>query len=252
MSAPASGWNPALNCDMPVLLRQFLDGSSATLSYLLADLRSREAVIIDPVHEHVPLYLGVLGELGLKLTTTIDTHVHSDHLSGSASLKRLVGARIAIGRHAGASGADLLLSEGDSLALGGEKLEVIETPGHTRGCISLRWQDRLFTGDALLIGSCGDADSPGADAGLLYDTLTRKILRFPDETLIYPGHLLSEQRVSCVGEERVRNWRIRGVSRDEFAARMATAPRPLVGGRPEIAQANSRYQEEVAGTPPAA
>lgn len=206
----------------PPIFRQFLDPTTRAASYLLADASPGEAVLIDPVREQLPLYLSVLRELRLRLVYALDTHLHADHVTAAATLREITGARIGIGRQIGIEGADLLLADGTELAFGGQHLQVLATPGHTPGCVTYRWRDRLFTGDALLIGGCGNTRI--GDAGLLYDSITRRILRHPDDTLIYPGHLLggdSGQRVSCVAEERARNPFVRGLSRDEFIAHLA-------------------------------
>lgn len=200
--------------------RQLFDSASATYTYLLADLEAGQAVLIDPVLDALDLYLGLLDELGAALTYTLETHVHADHITAAAALRSRTGARIGAGRGSGTC-ADLFLAEGYVLSFGNEQLHVIETPGHTEACVSYRWEDRLFTGDALLIGGCGRTDLPGGDAGRLYDNLMRKIFTLPDETLVYPAHDYRGRWVSCVGEERAANPRLSGRTRDEFIALMA-------------------------------
>ena len=138
------------------------------------------------------------------------------------------------------SAADRLLKEGECIEVGGLKVEVIATPGHTSRCLTYHCADRLFTGDCLLIGDCGNLCSSSADAGRLYDSITRKILCFPDETLLYPGHDWQGRQVSCVGEERRNNPFFCGISRDEFIARMAARPCPLSASAQEIALINRR------------
>ncbi len=213
----------------PTLLRQFADRATGALSYLLACADSRQAVMIDPVQGDLSLYLGVLDELGLCLAYAVDTHLHADHVTGAAALRAATGARIAVPRHCGAGGCDLLLADGDRLTAGTIALEVLATPGHTAHSLTLRWRDRLFTGDSLLIGSAGGTGEPGGDAGRLYDSVTRVLLPLPDETLLYPGHDHQGRRVGCIGEERRCNPLFAGVSRDEFISRRAAgddAPPP--------------------------
>lgn len=179
---------------------------------------SARALLIDPVSMQVPLYLGAIKELGLKLEWVLETHLHSDHVSGADELRECTGARIAASRQSGIEAADRLLSDGDLLSLGTQQLTVIATPGHTPGCLTYCWEDRLFTGDSLLIGGCGNLDEPRANGVALYDSVTRRLLCLPDETLVYPGHCLNGRRVSCIGEERERNPYFHGISRDHFVA----------------------------------
>lgn len=198
--------------------RQLRDSASACYTYLLGSQAGGEAVLVDPVADQVPLYLGLLGELGLRLSWVVDTHLHTDHLSAAADLRRRTGARVACSLTSGILGADCRLQDGDRLTWGGEILDILATPGHTPGCLTLRWGDRLFTGDALLIGGCGQGGEPGGNAGALYDSVTRRLLPLADELLVFPGHDRDGRRVSCIGDERQTNPLFSGVSRDEFIA----------------------------------
>lgn len=198
--------------------RQLRDPATATFTYLIGGGPAAEAVIIDPVVDHVPLYLGVLKELALTLAWVLETHLHADHISAADTLREWTGARVAVGDQAGMAGADRLLRDGDFLSVGSETIEVLATPGHTPGCLTYRWADRLFTGDSLLIGGCGRIDEPGGNGVLLFDSVTRRLFAFADETLVYPGHGYNERWVSCIGEERENNPLFHGVSRDRFVA----------------------------------
>jgi glyoxylase-like metal-dependent hydrolase (beta-lactamase superfamily II) len=198
--------------------RQFRDSTTGTFTYLVGCGATSRALVIDPVASQTLLYLGVLRELRLSLGWVLETHRHSDHPSGAEALREATGARIAAGRQSGIESADRLLADGDVLELGMETLTVIATPGHTPGCLTYCWDDRLFTGDSLLIGGCGDLEAPHANGVVLYDSVTRRLLGFPDETLVYPGHCLGGRRVSCIGEERERNPYFHGISRDRFVA----------------------------------
>lgn len=201
-------------------IRQFLDRPTATLSYLISCPDSGQAVMIDPVDGDVALYLGVLEEMKWRLACVLETHLHEDHVSGAGKLRQATGANIACG-DAQIQNADRLLHEGEQIDVGSLLLNVIATPGHTPNCLSYQCGDRLFTGDCLLIGDCGNLCAVGADAGRLYDSITRKLLRFTDETLLYPGHEQQGRQVSCIGDERRNNPLLSGVSRDEFIARIA-------------------------------
>jgi sulfur dioxygenase len=214
--------------------RQRFDAASSTYTYLLACGRTREAVLIDPVLEQRERDLALIAELGVTVRWLLDTHVHADHVTGASALKQaLAGAavgapRTAVGLACEADGYDRALSHGDHLAFGDEVLAVIATPGHTPGSMSFLWRDRLFTGDALLIGGCGRTDFQSGDAGQLYDAVTQRLFTLPAETLVYPGHDYKGRRVSCIGEERDTNPRLAGKGRDEFIALMGALdlPRP--------------------------
>ncbi|MDD2741314.1 MAG: MBL fold metallo-hydrolase [Rhodocyclaceae bacterium] len=218
-------------------IRQFLDRPSGSLSYLLACPESKRAVMIDPVADDLALYLGVLDEMQWQLDYVLETHLHADHLTAAASLRQATGAKIASG-DAQMQNADCQLQEGDRLNIGKLQISVIATPGHTPCCLTYHCADRLFTGDCLLIGDCGNLCDNGADAGRLYDSITRKLLRFADETLLYPGHFQQGRQVSCIGDERRNNPLFCGVSRDEFIARMANRPCQMAARCNEIAAAN--------------
>jgi sulfur dioxygenase len=220
--------------------RQFRDSATETFSYLIGCGAESSALLIDPVAIQVPLYLGVLKELGLKLEWILETHLHSDHLSGADELRECTGARIAASRQSGIEVVDKLLADGDTLALGTQTITVIATPGHTPGCLTYCYEDRLFTGDSLLIGGCGDLEEPRANGVALYDSVTRRLLSLPDETLVYPGHCLQGRRVSCIGEERERNPYFHGVSRDRFVAVRTGEPDQFPVARQSAIEANRR------------
>jgi glyoxylase-like metal-dependent hydrolase (beta-lactamase superfamily II) len=173
------------------------------------------------------MYLSLLREQGLQLKYVLETHVHADHITGASALRTATGALAAIGAHAGASCADIQLESNNVLTFGNEHIKALATPGHTTGCTSYLWRDRLFTGDALLIGGCGRTDFQGGDAGTLYDSITRQIWPLADEMLIYPGHDYHHKHVSSVAQERETNPRLSGKSRDEFIAIMNQLDLPM-------------------------
>ncbi|MEW5780887.1 MAG: MBL fold metallo-hydrolase [Pseudomonadota bacterium] len=208
--------------------RQLRDEPTGAYSYLIGCGETGRALVIDPVVSQTPLYLSLLGELALTLEWVLETHLHADHISAADSLRAWTGARVAVGAHTGIADADRLLHDGDHLRCGSIELEVLATPGHTPGCVSYHWRGRLFTGDCLLIGSCGRTDEPGSNAATLYDSVVRRLFAFPDETLVYPGHCLNGRRVSSIGEERESNPLFLNVSRDSFAST------PIVNDLPGI------------------
>ncbi|QID19761.1 MBL fold metallo-hydrolase [Nitrogeniibacter mangrovi] len=208
------------------MFRQLFDAESSTCTYLLADPLTADAVLIDTVREHTGAYLTLLQELGLKLRWTLETHVHADHVTAAASLRELAGSRAIASTAAGADCADLKVDDGSTIVFGNEVIRVIATPGHTPGCVTYRWCDRVFTGDALLIDGCGRTDFQGGDAGTLYDSITTHLFTLPAETLVYPGHDYKGRRVSSIGEQKTGNPRLAGQTREEFVALMAALDLP--------------------------
>lgn len=205
---------------MSIIFKQLFDEDSCTLTYLLADPLNGDAVIIDSVREHLGLYSTLLQSLELRLVWLLETHVHADHMTAAAGLKELTGARTVTGAKAGAPCADRLVDEGDTIVFGSEVIRVLPTPGHTPGCVSYRWRDRVFSGDALLIGGCGRTDFQGGDAGTLHDSIMGQLLSLPDETLVFPAHDYHGRRVSSVGQEKLTNQRLIGRSREAFVTLM--------------------------------
>ncbi len=212
---------------MAIFKQLFEDGGTSTMTYIIADADTREAVIIDPVLEQVDRDLKVIEELGLELKYIVETHVHADHVTGGSGLKKATGAEFVAGIGTGVSCSDLMLADGDTLTFGNEVLHAIATPGHTNGCMSYRWRDRLFTGDTILIEAAGRTDFQEGDAGALYDSI-RKLMAYPDEYLVYPAHDYNDRRVSSVGQEKLRNPYVRAESREAFIRMMdeLDLPRP--------------------------
>lgn len=205
-----------------MIFRQLFEPVSSTYTYLLADERTREALLIDPVIEEIETYARLLAGLDLRLVYTLETHVHADHVTAGGLLRERLGSRSVVHRDSGADCADVLVQEGDRLRVGAIELEVRETPGHTDGCVAYVGADRVFTGDALLIGGCGRTDFQQGDAGTLYDSVHGKILSLPPDTLVYPAHDYNGRTVSTVKEERAKNPRLGGGrTREEFIEIMA-------------------------------
>ena len=198
-----------------MVFRQLFDTDSFTLTYLLADEQGI-AVIIDPVLEHVGTYLSLLDSLNLTLRWVLDTHVHADHITGARAIKERTGATTAISANCVATGYDRQLADGETLAFGAESIHVIATPGHTSESLCYLWRDRLFTGDTLMINTCGRTDFQNGSSTEMYHSITQKLFVLPDETLVYPSHDYKERRVSCIGEEKALNVRIAGKTLDEF------------------------------------
>lgn len=206
----------------PLIFRQLFEPVSSTYTYLLADAVTRRAVLIDPVVEEVETYARLLADLDLTLEYTLETHVHADHVTAGAALRDRFGSRTVVHRDGGAECADVPVKGGDHIQVGAIDLEVRETPGHTNGCVAYVGADRVFTGDALLIGGCGRTDFQQGDAGRLYDSVHSQILSLSPDTLVYPAHDYKGRTVSTVKEEIATNARLGGGRpREEFIGIMA-------------------------------
>jgi len=196
--------------------RQLFDVETSTYTYILGDPITRDAVIIDPVREQVDRDLAELEAAGLQLRSILETHVHADHITGAAQLEDRTGAETVVSKHGGAPCADRQVDDGDMVVFGNEVIRILATPGHTPGCVSYHWRDRVFTGDALFVGGCGRTDFQGGDAATLYQSITIQLFPLPDETLVFPGHDYNGRWVSSIAQERRSNPRLGGTTEAEF------------------------------------
>ena len=206
-----------------ILFRQLFDPQSSTYTYLLADPDSRDAVMIDPVYEEAPRDAALVRELRLNLLYTLETHLHADHVTGASNLKERLGSRIAISADSGAEGADRYLKDRDTVKFGQRYLQVRATPGHTSGCLTYVLDDETmaFTGDCVLIRSCGRTDFQHGDPRVMYRAVHAQIFSLPESCLLYPAHDYRGLTVSSVGEERQYNPRLGGeVGEDDFVGYM--------------------------------
>ncbi|MDQ6988830.1 MAG: MBL fold metallo-hydrolase [Mariprofundaceae bacterium] len=192
-----------------MIFRQLFDHDTWTYTYLLADEKSKEAVLIDPVLEKTDRDLQLLEELGLTLKYALDTHVHADHITANGQLRERTGCQTAVSAKNEVDCIDLHLKDGDSLTFGALKLDVLETPGHTGGCLSFVCEDKVFTGDALMIRACGRTDFQQGDAATLYHSITQKLFQLGDDKQVYPGHDYKGMSSSTIAEEKEHNPRIR-------------------------------------------
>lgn len=235
-----------------LIFRQLFDPTSSTYSYLLGDGVSRQAVLIDPVMEQEGRDRALLGELGLNLQYTLETHVHADHVTAASLLKQHLGSRIALSRHANAEGADRLLGDGDRIEFGKRYVTVRETPGHTNSCVTyiMDNESMAFTGDCLLIRGCGRTDFQQGDARQLYRSVRDKIFSLPQDCLIYPGHDYRGVSVSSVAEERAFNPRLGGdLSESDFAGYMDNLGLPHPKKMDIAVPANLRCGQPQGGAP---
>jgi sulfur dioxygenase len=199
-----------------MLFRQLFDKTSSTYTYLIASAKGREALIIDPVLENVEQYIKLLKELDLKLVKVIDTHIHADHISGIAELRDKTNCVTVMGDKTSTDVVAMKVADQEIVKIEGLELQAIYTPGHTIESFSFLMNDRVFTGDTLLIRGTGRTDFQNGNARDSYNSIFNKLLKLPDETLIYPGHDYKGKLVSSIIEEKKFNPRLQVSSPDEY------------------------------------
>lgn len=202
-------------------VRQLFDPESYSYSYLLWDAETLDAALIDPVRNMVVRDIQLIRELGLSLRYTLETHIHADHVTGSGILRSTLNSLVLMHENCRSKCPDVLLKEGDRLPLGNSRIDVIHTPGHTDSDVSYLIPGMVFTGDTLLIRSCGRTDYPSGDAGTLFDSITRRLFTLPGDTLVYPGHDYNGRASSTIAEEKAYNPQLgNGTLRDTFISTM--------------------------------
>ena len=199
-----------------MIFRQLFDATSGTYTYLIASRRGGEALIIDPVLEKVDRYLQLVRDLDVKLVKAIDTHLHADHITGLGALRDRTQCVTVMGEQTKADVVSIRVAEGDTVDVEGIALEALYTPGHTNDSYSYLMQDRVFTGDTLLIRGTGRTDFQNGDPRAQYDSIFNKLLKLPTETLVYPAHDYKGDTVSTIGEEKACNPRLQVKSVDEY------------------------------------
>ena len=203
-----------------MIFRQLFDSVSGTYSYLLASRAGGEALILDPVLEKVDRYCQLLRELDLKLVKAVDTHLHADHVTGLGELRNRTHCVTVMGEQSKADVVSMRVSEGDRVTIEGITLDVMYTPGHTDDSYRFLMGDRVFTGDTLLIRGTGRTDFQNGSARAQYDSIFNRLLKLPDETLVFPAHDYKGDTVSTIGEERRHNPRLQVRSVDEYVELM--------------------------------
>ncbi len=232
-----------------MIFRQLFDSVSGTYTYLLASRRGGEALIIDPVLEKVDRYIQLVAELDLKLVKAVDTHLHADHITGLGALRDRTHCITVMGERSKVDVVSMRLADGDKLTIEGVALDAIYTPGHTDDSYSFIMHDRVFTGDTLLIRGTGRTDFQNGDPRAQYDSIFNKLLRLPDETMIFPAHDYKGETVSTIGEEKAFNPRLQVKSVDEYADLMNHLNLPNPKMMDVAVPANMRVgfaQEEIA------
>jgi len=216
-----------------LFLRQIPRPDTGCLAYFLGDWDAHEGIIVDPGRDIAP-YRALLAEGPWRLRAIVETHTHADHLAGHSALHAATDAPIYLGRRSPARYPHSSFAEGDAIRFGSEEVVVLETPGHTPDHVTLHARDKIFTGDTLLLGSCGRTDLGEGSPEQLYESLTEKILALPSETEVYPAHFgarhaLPERHVSTIGFERVRNEALTQGSLEAFVKYMTEGwpPKPV-------------------------
>ncbi len=199
-----------------MIFKQLFDSKSSTFTYLISSGKGREALIIDPVLENVTEYINLLKELNLKLVKVIDTHIHADHVTGASKLKKITKCSTIMGDHTPAESVEIKVKDDEYIYLDNLKIRAMYTPGHTSDSYSFLMDNLLFSGDTLLINGTGRTDFQNGSAKDAYNSIFNKLLKLPEETLLYPAHDYKGEKVSTIGKEKKFNPRLQISSVDEY------------------------------------
>ena len=200
-----------------MIFEQLFDTKSSTYTYVISSGKGREALIIDPVIEHTEEYIKVLDKLELKLVKVLDTHIHADHITGLNELSKRTACSKVMGEKSKSEVIDLKVKDDDEINIENIKLKTIYTPGHTDCSYSFLMGDKVFTGDTLLINGTGRTDFQNGSAHDAYNSLFGKLLKLPEETLVYPAHDYNGKKHSTIGNEKNNNPRLQVSSKEEYA-----------------------------------
>jgi len=197
-----------------MLFHQLFDKNSSTYTYLIASAKGREALIIDPVLENIEQYIKILNDLDLKLVKVIDTHIHADHITAASKLKNKTNCTTIMGEHTPSDAVEIKVKDDEVIHVDKLEIKVIYTPGHTKDSYSFLMNNYLFSGDTLLINGTGRTDFQGGNSEDSYNSIFNRLLKLPEETLLYPAHDYNGQTVSSIGKEKKFNPRLQvdGVS----------------------------------------
>ena len=217
-----------------MIFKQNFDTKSSTYTYLIASAKGREAVIIDPVLENVDNYIGLLKDLDLKLVKVIDTHIHADHVTGASKLKQSTNCTTIMGEHTPADMVEIKVKDNELINVDDLKIRSIYTPGHTSESYSFLLNNNLFSGDALLINGTGRTDFQNGSSKDSYHSIFDKLLKLPEDTLLYPGHDYNGKKVSTIGNEKKFNPRLQVKNVDEYIEIMSN----LNLSKPEMMDSN--------------
>ena len=199
-----------------MIFKQVFDQKSSTYTYLIASAKGREAVIIDPVIDNVENYIKLLHELDLKLVKVIDTHIHADHVTGASKLKQATNCSTLMGEHTPADAVEIKIKDEEIIKIDQIEIKAIYTPGHTSDSYSFLMDKYLFSGDTLLINGTGRTDFQNGSSKDAYNSLFNKLLKLPDDTLLYPGHDYNGKLSSTIGKEKEHNPRLQVENVDQY------------------------------------
>ena len=200
-----------------MIFKQLFDNTSSTYTYIISSGKGREALIIDPVIENTSEYLKILKQLDLKLVKVIDTHIHADHISGLNELSKQTNCSKIMGEKSTSEVLDIRVKDNEKIKIENIELKSIYTPGHTDCSYSFFMNDRVFTGDALLINGTGRTDFQSGSSYDAYDSLFNKLLKLPQKTLVYPAHDYNGKKYSTIENEKNKNPRLQVSSAEEYA-----------------------------------
>ena len=203
-----------------MIFKQVFDQKSSTYTYLIASSKGREALIIDPVLENVEDYIKLLTELDLKLVKVIDTHIHADHVTGAGKLRDKTKCITIMGNHTPTDAVEIKVKDDEYINLDNLKIRAMYTPGHTSDRYSFLMDNYLFSGDTLLINGTGRTDFQNGNSKDAYDSIFNRLLKLPDDTLLYPAHDYKGQKVSTIGTEKKNNPRLQVKNVDEYVELM--------------------------------
>tara|TARA_B100001057_G_scaffold210539_1_gene211082 strand:+ start:573 stop:1253 length:681 start_codon:yes stop_codon:yes gene_type:complete len=199
-----------------MIFKQLFDTKSSTYTYLISSGKGREALIIDPVIENVDNYIYLLKEFDLRLVKVIDTHIHADHVTGASKLKDITKCATIMGDHTPSDAVEIKVKDDEFINLDNLKIRAMYTPGHTSDSFSFLMDNFLFSGDTLLINGTGRTDFQNGNSKDAYNSIFNKLLRLPDETLLYPAHDYKGEKFSTIGKEKKYNPRLQVDSVDEY------------------------------------
>ena len=200
-----------------MIFEQLFDTKSSTYTYIISSGKGREALIIDPVIESTDKYIKILKNLDLKLVKVIDTHIHADHVSGLNELSKRTRCSKIMGEKSSSEVLDIRVKDSEKIKIENIELIAMYTPGHTDCSYSFLMDDRVFTGDTLLINGTGRTDFQNGNSHDAYDSLFNKLLKLPDKTLVYPAHDYNDKKYSTIENEKNNNPRLQVKSAEEYA-----------------------------------
>ena len=204
-----------------MIFRQVFDNKSSTYTYLIASAKGREAVIIDPVIENVESYIKLLQELDLKLVKVIDTHIHADHVTGASKLKLATNCSTLMGEHTPADAVEIKVKDDEIIKIDQIEIKAMYTPGHTSDSYSFLMDNYLFSGDTLLINGTGRTDFQNGSSKDAYNSIFNRLLKLPEDTILYPGHDYNGKESSTIGNEKKFNPRLQVKNVDEYVDLMS-------------------------------